>query len=29
MKKDPCGIEVYILELNDPVGLRRHFYIGV
>jgi hypothetical protein len=29
MKKDPCEIEVYILELDDPVGLRRHFYIGV
>ncbi len=29
MKKAACGIEVYILELDDPVGLRRHFYIGV
>ena len=24
MKSDPCAIEVYILELDEPVGVGRH-----
>ncbi len=29
MKSDPCAIEVYILELDEPVGVGRHLYLDM
>ena len=29
MKNDPCAIELYILELDEPVEVGRHLYPGM